>query len=225
MLAQTQTSAPPSSFESFEVGPFPNNLYLVRDDAAREFVVIDPSIASEDAIARARELILSGYTLRAVWNTHGHVDHVHDNALWKAEFGAPIWMHQADDFLLEYLREQSIWLGLPPAEPIAVDAHFQEGQTVSVGALRAEVLHVPGHSPGSVAFHFQSAGVVVSGDVLFRGSVGRSDLPGCDAAQLQVSLHRLAVLPPDTIVLPGHNAITTVENERRTNPFLQNLKS
>jgi glyoxylase-like metal-dependent hydrolase (beta-lactamase superfamily II) len=228
MLAQSSDPPPdftlPDFIERFVVGPFPNNLYIVRDESAREFIVVDPSVESEAALHRARELVQSGYSLRAVWITHGHVDHVHDNALWKEAFGAPIVMHEADDFLLEYLREQSIWLGLPPAEPVAVDDRFHDGQAVSVGAMTATVLHLPGHSPGSVAFHFPEAGVVISGDVLFRGSVGRTDLPGCDAGQLQHSLRRLAALPPATLVLPGHNALTTIENELRDNPFLLELK-
>lgn len=223
-LVQTSTPALPDFIEYFVVGPFPNNLYLVRDDSARAFVVIDPSIESEAALQRARELVQSGYTLRAIWNTHGHVDHIHDNAPWKEEFGAPIAMHQADDFLLQHLHEQSIWLGLPPAEPVAADERFHDGQTVAVGSLSAQVLHVPGHSPGSVAFYFSETDVVISGDVLFRGSVGRTDLPGCDAAQLRNSLQRLAALSPKTLVLPGHNEFTTIANELDSNPFLQNLK-
>lgn len=219
-------SFPASSLqiESFEIGPFPNNLYFVLDETTRDFIVVDPSIESEAAIARAQELIETGYALRAIWNTHGHVDHVHDNALWKETFSVPIGMHQADDFLLQFLHEQSIWLGLPPARPVAVDFRFEDGQTVKVGGHSAGVLHIPGHSPGSVGFYFQDAGVIISGDVLFRGSIGRTDLPGCDNAQMQNSLQRLAALPPATRVLSGHGADTTIEHELRANPFLEDLR-
>lgn len=209
--------------ETFVVGPFPNNLYLLRDDQAREIVVIDPSIESEGAIERVEELIGSGYKLTAIWNTHGHVDHVHDNALWKERFGAPIWMHEADDFLLEYMREQSIFLGLPPATAIPADERFEGGQIAKIGAHEAEILHLPGHSPGSVAFYFEEAGLIISGDVLFAGSVGRTDLPGCDAKQLQDSLRRLARLPHETRVLPGHYDSTTIQAELENNPFYEGM--
>ena len=213
------------TIETFEIGPFPNNLYLVCDESTREFVVIDPSIESQGALQRAQELVAGGYALRAIWNTHGHVDHVHDNALWRAAFSAPILMHEADDFLLQHLHEQSIWLGLPPAQPVQPDARFQDNEILRVGSQEAQALHVPGHSPGSIAFYFESAGIIISGDVLFRGSVGRTDLPGCDNAQLQDSLRRLAALPPETQVLPGHGPATTIGEELKTNPFLQELQN
>jgi glyoxylase-like metal-dependent hydrolase (beta-lactamase superfamily II) len=221
----TSQAASSLQIESFEIGPFPNNLYLLRDEAAREFVVVDPSIESEAALARGQELVAGGYTLRAIWYTHGLVDHVHDYAMWKAAFAAPVAMHEADDFLLEHLHEQSIWLGLPRARPVAVDLRFHDGQSVHVGGHAAGVLHLPGHSPGSVAFYFADANVVISGDVLFRGSIGRTDLPGCDNAQMQNSLHRIAALPAATRVLSGHGEETTIAAELQSNPFLRNLKT
>lgn len=211
-------------FETFVVGPFPNNLYLVRDDAARELVVIDPSIKSEAALARVSQLRADGYGLKAIWNTHGHLDHVYDNARWREFFQAPILMHQADLFLLEHLREQAIWLGLPPANPVAPDQFLQAGQTLSLGAHQAGVLHLPGHSPGSVAFYFAEENLIFSGDVLFKNSVGRTDLPGCDERELQKSLRILAALPDKTRVLSGHGAATTIEAERAANPFLSFLR-
>lgn len=224
MPAPVQTSqATTLRIETFEVGPFPNNLYLVLDDRAQELIVVDPSIDSEPALQRTHELIKNGYSLAAIWNTHGHVDHVHDNSRWKEEFKAAIVMHEADDFLLEHLREQSIWLGLPPAEPVMPDARFSDGQVVSVGEHQARVLHVPGHSPGSVAFYFEQQGVCISGDVLFRNSVGRTDLPGADSGQLQDSLRRLLALPSETSVLSGHYEATTVGEESVSNPFCHNL--
>lgn len=209
--------------ESFEVGPFPNNLYLVLDKSTQQFIVIDPSIDSEEALDRARDLTAAGYSLLAIWNTHGHVDHIHDNVTWKREFDVPIVMHEADDFLLEHLREQSIWLGLPPTEPVPTDAQFRDNEVLRVGNHEAQALHVPGHSPGSIAFYFPSSGIVISGDVLFRGSIGRTDLPGCDHAQLLDSLRRLSALPPETRVLSGHGPETTIGEELQTNPFLREL--
>lgn len=211
-------------FETFVVGPFPNNSYLLRDEISREFVVVDPSIQSEAAIARAHQLQSDGYTLKAIWNTHGHLDHVYDNARWKEEFQVPIWMHQDDIFLLEHLREQAIWLGLPPGNPIAPDHFLHAGQTLHIGQHTAGVLWLPGHSPGSVAFYFAEHNLVFSGDVLFQNSVGRVDLPGCDESALKESLRTLAALPPATHVLTGHGASTSIAAERAANPFLGFLR-
>jgi len=212
-------------FETFVVGPFPNNLYLLRDDASRQMIVIDPSIQSDAPFARAKELQAEGYTLQAIWNTHGHLDHVYDNARWKEFFQLPIFLHQADVFLLEHLREQAIWLGLPPAENFAPD-HFLNAETdLKLGAHAVQVLPLPGHSPGSVAFYFAEHNLLFSGDVLFQNSVGRTDLPGCDEAALKNSLRTLAALPPQTRVLSGHGAATTIGIELRTNPFLGFLRN
>jgi glyoxylase-like metal-dependent hydrolase (beta-lactamase superfamily II) len=215
---------PRLKIETFIVGSFPNNLYLLIDEVAHAFVVVDPSLESEPALQRAQQLVSEGFALQAIWNTHGHVDHVHDNALWKEYFPkTPIVMHEADDFLLDHLREQSIWLGLPPVDPVPADDRFFDGQTVQMGSLLAKVLHVPGHSPGSVAFYFECENVVLSGDVLFAGSIGRYDLPGADYKQLQQSLARLAALPPQTKVLSGHGAATTIGEEFESNPYLRNI--
>ncbi len=210
--------------ESFEIGPFPNNLYLLIDQKSREVVVIDPSIDSDTAIARIQELEKEGITLKAIWNTHGHLDHVYDNERWKELFHVPISMHQDDVFLLEHLREQAIWLGLPQVNPVNPDLFFEDGQTVSIGQHTAQVLHTPGHSPGSVSLYFADEKIVFVGDVLFRGSVGRTDLPGCSSAQLQESLKRLATLPPDTRVFTGHGEETTIADELATNPYLDFLR-
>lgn len=210
--------------ESFEIGPFPNNLYLLIDQKSREVVVIDPSIDSDGAIARIQELEKEGITLKAIWNTHGHLDHVYDNERWKELFSVPISMHQDDVFLLEHLREQAIWLGLPQVNPVNPDLFFEDGQTVSIGHHTAQVLHTPGHSPGSVSLYFADENIVFVGDVLFRGSVGRTDLPGCSSAQLQESLKRLTALPADTRVLTGHGEETTIADELATNPYLEFLR-
>lgn len=211
--------------ETFVVGPFPNNLYLVRDTISQQCVVIDPSIESDDAIARVAtwEAENNG-ALQAIWNTHGHLDHIYDNARWKEQFGVPIWMHEADTFFLEHLREQAIWLGLPPGNPVQPDSPFHDRQSVAVGQHSALVLHTPGHSPGSVSFYFPDQNVLFGGDVLFQNSVGRTDLPGCDAAELQNSLRALMQLPPQTRVLPGHGDETTLGEELRSNPFLEFLR-
>lgn len=201
----------------------PNNLYLLIDDEAREAVVVDPSIESETALKRMRELQAQGVKLTAIWNTHGHFDHVYDNAAWKSEFAVPLGMHPADLFWTQRLREQALWFGLPAPETVAPDFSFEDGQIVRVGTHAARVLHTPGHSPGSVSFWFEDENVCISGDVLFRGSVGRTDLPGCSDEELKSSLKRLSELAPQTRVLSGHGDETTIELEMKTNPFCRDL--
>ncbi len=209
--------------ETFVVGPMPNNLYLVVDDAARQVVVVDPSIDSGPARQRVRELLRDGYTLAAIWNTHGHFDHIYDNAAWREEFGAPLWMHPDDQLFIDRLPEQALWMGFPAPPTAQPDHAFEADQTLHIGQHAVRVLHTPGHSPGSVSFHLANEGICISGDVLFRGSVGRTDLPGCSFPVLQESLLRLSELPAATRILPGHGDATTVGFEMSTNPFYEPL--
>jgi len=205
--------------ETFVVGPLTNNLYLLIDDAAREVVLIDPSINSDAALEHMKRLRQDGLHLSAIWLTHGHFDHVYDTALWRDEFPAPLFMHRADEFWLQRLREQSLWMNLPAPRPVAPDHWIEAGAPFSVGQHHARVLHTPGHSPGSVSFLLEEQNVCISGDVLFRGSAGRTDLPGCSEAELADSLSQLCSLPDATRVLPGHGAATTIGAEKATNPF------
>jgi glyoxylase-like metal-dependent hydrolase (beta-lactamase superfamily II) len=215
-----------SSFviEHFSVGEMDNNLYLLVDPLANEFVVIDPSMESDVALNRALELQSSGLRLTAIWNTHGHFDHILDNARWKKSFQAPLWMHEGDLFFVERLREQALWFGFQAPDEVPPDAYFQNGQSLKVGNQTVQVLHTPGHSPGSVSFYLEEHGVCISGDVIFKGSAGRTDLPGCSEPQLGESLHRLLCLPESTRLLPGHGPATTVAHEKRTNPIYLSLQ-
>lgn len=209
--------------ETFVVGPMPNNLYLLRDDNTKQLVVVDPSVASENALHRVLELTQNGYVLQAIWNTHGHFDHIYDNGLWKAHFSdVPLLMHRDDEWLVERLPDTAAMLaGLPTPQITVPDAWIEDRQTLRVGEFSCDVLLLPGHSPGSVAFYFASQNVCVVGDVLFKGSAGRTDLPGGDRETLMRSLKNLRALPDETRVLPGHGAPTTMGAEKTTNPFLQ----
>lgn len=213
----------PLHIESWVGGPLANNIYLLWDEAANEAVIIDPSIESEPARARLRELEKIGVRLQAIWNTHGHFDHIYDNATWKAEYSVPLLMHSADGFLLEHLREQSLWFGLEAPELVHPNTDIADWGELRIGEYSAQLLHTPGHSPGSVAFWFPSEDLCISGDVLFRGSVGRTDLPGCSTEALSVSLCRLMELPPATRILPGHGEATTIAQEMATNPYCRKL--
>ena len=199
-----------------------NNIYLIIDRETQHFVVVDPSIESSPALQRAQELQASGTRLQAIWNTHGHFDHIFDNHLWKSAFDVPLLMHEADLFFVERLREQALWFGFEPPETVMPDQFLQEGQTLRLGNHEAQVLCTPGHSPGSVSFYFAESGFCVSGDVIFPGGAGRVDLPGASASQLAASLRLLTDLPEQTRLLPGHSDATTVVREKSTNPALLN---
>ena len=220
-LSSTSTSANALQIEAFVCGPLQTNAYLIFDFAAREAVIIDPSIQSDAVLKRVRELQAQGVHLTAIWNTHGHFDHVYDNARWKNQFAVPILAHPADTFFLEHLREQALWFGLPAPEIAMPDQDLTPGQRLRVGTHSATVLDVPGHSPGSVAFDFGA--FVISGDVLFQGSVGRTDLPGCSEADLATSVRKLFALAPETEILPGHGPKTTIEAEKRSNLVARQL--
>lgn len=200
-------------------GPLQTNAYLLWQGV--EAVIVDPAIGADDLLQKMRDLRAQGVALTAIWNTHGHFDHVYDNARWKAEFGAPIFCHPADAFFLEHLREQALWFGLPAPEIALPDHTLFEGQTLRVGDTQVSVLKLFGHSPGSVGFAWDDT--LISGDVIFRDSYGRTDLPGADAAQLAASLRRVWELPPQTQILPGHGEATTVARERQSNLAAQQL--
>ncbi len=184
-------------------------------------VIVDPAIGADELFARAQNLVAGGAHFAAIWNTHSHFDHVYDNARWKNEFNAPIFAHVADQFFLEHLREQSLWFGVPAPEVVAPDKALHEGEPLTIGDETARVWELPGHSPGSVAFGFDDFWIV--GDVLFQGSVGRTDLPGGDAQTLARSLARLWTLPDDTRVLPGHGDETLIGEEKRNNQVAREL--
>ena len=186
-----------------------------------EAVIIDPSIDADQLLGKMRELQSAGVKLIAIWNTHGHIDHVYDNARWKSEWDAPIFCHQSDHFFLEHLREQSLWFGLPQPQVVQPDELLEEGQTLQVGDLSVQVIELPGHSPGSVAFGFDDH--LISGDVIFRNSYGRVDLPGADAKTLARSLERVLKLPPQTRILCGHGEFTGVQDEADSNAAAREL--
>lgn len=198
-------------------GVFAENCYLVVDEPAGACAIVDPG---EEAGLILHKLKETGAKPVAIWLTHAHVDHVLGVPEIAEETGAPVWLHPADRPLYDAVPEQAAWFGL--AAPLALPAperHMVHGEQLHVGDLRFDVRHAPGHSPGSVCL--LGPGVVFSGDVLFAGSIGRTDLPGGDFETLIASIEReLLPLPDDTIVYSGHGPETTIGRERRTNPFL-----
>lgn len=158
--------------------------------------------------------------IAGIWLTHAHLDHILGVAEIHAATGAPIHLHPADRALYDELPQQGLWLGLRLARPPAPQYQLQHGQELRLGDTAVLVRHAPGHSPGHVCFVVP--GAVLCGDVLFEGSIGRTDLPGGDYDTLMESIRReLLGLPDETRVYPGHGAATTIGRERRTNPFLR----
>ena len=199
----------------FVVGAFQENTYLLSDSITGDAVFIDPG-DDGDALAsviRAREV-----NLAAIWLTHAHVDHIGGVAGLKRHYDVPVFMHPLDEPLYKRAAEVAEMYQLPFEEGPLPEKSLSEGDTMRVGSLEFRVMHVPGHAPGHVAFVGQ--GVVFGGDCLFAGSIGRTDLPFSDPAQLEASLDRFVALPPETRVLPGHGPETTIERERVSNPFL-----
>jgi hydroxyacylglutathione hydrolase len=197
-------------------GQFVENSYLVIDEAAGACAIVDPG---EEAGLIAHKLAAASARPVAIWITHAHLDHVIGVPRLKRETGVPVYLHPADRELYDHVVQQGVAFGMP-AEPLPPpDLDFVPGKTVAVGHLAFTVRHAPGHSPGSVCL--VGDGVVFTGDVLFAGSIGRTDLPGGDFETLIRSIEReLLPLPDSTIVYSGHGPETTIGQERRANPFL-----
>ncbi|OIO26980.1 hypothetical protein AUJ14_00755 [Candidatus Micrarchaeota archaeon CG1_02_55_22] len=189
--------------ERVESGPFGTNAYLVVDGCAA-MVVDCPQDSAEELVKLAK---LANAKIKLVAVTHGHFDHVHDVAKLKELTGAKVVVHALDAHLLESPDEYGFGFTTPSSKP---DAFLVEGQVLRVGAVEFCVLHTPGHSKGSCCFYFEKEELLFSGDLLFAGGVGRTDFPESKHADLLASLKRVASLPPQTLVLPGHGFDTSV---------------
>jgi hydroxyacylglutathione hydrolase len=200
------------------VGPLQCNCVILGDQLSKTAIVVDPG----DEVDRIVEA-LARHELRAVAivTTHAHIDHVGGIADLKARTGAPALLHRADEPLYQALAEQAEWLGVSPPEVAKIDGGLDATTRLSVGTAAVTVLHTPGHSPGSVCFQIADQRLVLSGDTLFAGSIGRTDLWGGSFEQIIASIRtQLLALPDETSVIPGHGQATTIGQERRSNPFL-----
>ena len=200
---------------AFTVGPFQENAYLLIDDEASRAVLVDPGDEGQRLVAAVRE---SGATLEAIWLTHAHVDHVGGIAAVKRVWDVPIFLHPADRALYDRAAMQAAFYGLPFEPPPAPDRELAEGDRLRTGALEFEVMHTPGHAPGLVVIH--GHGIAFVGDLVFAGSIGRTDLPLSDSGAMSASLERVCTLPDATVLYPGHGTSTTIGRERAVNPFL-----
>jgi len=197
-------------------GVFEENCFILGDPETHDAVLIDPG---EEAELFLRRLESEGLSLTAIWLTHAHIDHISGVEKVVERTSVPIYLHPADRSLYGHVSQQAQWLGVRPVAPPDPDHELAAGDTMEVGSLRFTVRHVPGHSPGGVAF--VGHGVAFVGDALFAGSIGRTDLPGGNTQLLLDSIRQeLFTLPEDTVVYPGHGPETTVGQEKRSNPFL-----
>lgn len=210
--------AGPLTIRTFTSSIFGQNAYLVRCAASEAWVAIDPGGEAE---AMARALEETGEPLRAILLTHAHLDHLEGVAVLAERAPAPIHLHPDDRALYDAAAEQAAMFGHQIRTPPPPDEELQDGQELRVDDCVLDVRHAPGHSPGHVLFHSSAAGCAFVGDVVFRGSIGRTDLPGGNSRQLLASIReRVLSLPDETTLYCGHGPPTTVEHERATNPFL-----
>jgi glyoxylase-like metal-dependent hydrolase (beta-lactamase superfamily II) len=204
-------------FEHRVVGPLQCNCYIVGDPATREAIVIDPG---DDENELAEILATRQLNVTGIVATHAHFDHIVAAGHLREVTGAPFYLHDADVPLLDWMQTSGriiLDVELPP--PPDVDVRPTEGDVLQAGGLRLEVLHTPGHSPGSISLVADDA--IFAGDTLFAGSVGRTDLPGGDSQQLLRAItHKLFSFEEDLPVYPGHGPATTLGEERRSNPFV-----
>ena len=202
--------------ERHAVEPFLKNGYILSCSRTEQAIYIDPGDEASELLQRVDERNLQ---LIAIVNTHAHMDHICGINIVKDKWDVPIHLHPEDEALYNALPKQAQWFGVkyPPAPPI--DHHLQEGQELQVGDLRLKVHHTPGHSPGSVCLEVGKH--TFCGDLIFAGSIGRTDLPGGSYETLMASIHeKLVPLGDEKILHPGHGPDTTIGHERKTNPFL-----
>jgi hydroxyacylglutathione hydrolase len=208
--------------EILPVGMLACNCSILGDEATGEAIVIDPG----DDIEHVQE-ILTRHNLKPklIVATHAHIDHVGGIAKLQSATGAAVLMHREDLPLYQNLAVQAAWLGVNPPGVVEVSQLLKEGDSVRCGSLALEVLHTPGHSPGSLSLHMPGENRrIFSGDTLFQGSIGRTDLWGGSLEKILRSIHEtLLGFPDDTPVFPGHGPPTTIGDERKWNPFLQGL--
>jgi len=205
--------------ETFPVGPLQCNCTILGDEEAGEAIVIDPG----DEIGRIhRRLKELGLKLKQILVTHAHIDHVGGALKLKRLTGAPILFNEDDLPQIKIMATQAGWLGIDTPETAPPDESLSDGLVVGLERFPAQVIHTPGHTQGSVCLHFAPLKMLIAGDTLFAGSIGRTDLPGGNSRQILDSIEsRLITLPEETMVVPGHGPATTIGEERESNPFLR----
>ena len=200
------------------VGVFQENCWVIGNRRTGEAICIDPGDQAEDILAMAREM---GVKIKAIANSHAHVDHILGVGDIKNETGARFLMHRDEAAIAAQAAKSALMLvGREVADPPTPDYHPEDGDVVEVEGVKLTVIHTPGHTPGSLSYYTE--GMLFSGDTLFAGSIGRTDLPGGDYEQEMASIiDKLLILPDETRVLPGHMQETRIDAERQMNPFVR----
>lgn len=208
----------------FVFNMFGINTYVLWDPTTKEAAIVDPGmIDGQEREALDKFIEKNSLKPKHLILTHAHLDHLFGNAYIKNKYGLEIKANPADSFLIESFPEQCVRFGIKSqTAPSGIDVEIHDGDTLYLGNEPIEIMSVPGHSPGSIALYCPESGFVITGDALFQGSIGRTDLPMGDYATLVESIRRkLLTLPDDTVVLPGHGGETTIAHEKKTNPFIK----
>jgi len=206
--------------QTFTFNPFSENTYLVYDETG-EGVVIDPGCYEKAEQETLQQFIESNnIKIKYLLNTHCHIDHVLGNEFIKTKYHVPLFIHKNDESVLRSVKVYAPSYGFNQYHEVLPDGYLAEGDTVSFGKINFEILFLPGHAPGHIGFYHKESGSLVSGDVLFEQSIGRTDLPGGDFNTLIKSIHqKIFTLPDNVIVYPGHGNATTVGEEKISNPY------
>ncbi len=210
--------------KQFVFNPFGECTYIVWDEDSRDAIIVDPGMIAPAEANRLNDYIAEKkLNITGIVNTHMHLDHCFGANYVHSRYKAPVKAHAADAPLGRSIAAQAARFGIKglPESGVEIDVPLTDGDTIALGKEAIEVIHVPGHSPGGIALYSPSGKFVLSGDSLFKGSIGRTDLEGGDQHTLVEAVrHRLLSLPDDTLVLPGHGPATTIGDEKTSNPFL-----
>jgi glyoxylase-like metal-dependent hydrolase (beta-lactamase superfamily II) len=206
----------------FTFNPFSENTYVIADSRG-EAIIIDPGMLDGDEDSILFEYIAEEQlTPRLILNTHCHLDHILGNAAAAHKYGIDMWCHEKEIAVIERAASTSLMFGIPYRASVMPARTIEEGELITIGEINLSTLFVPGHAPGHLAFVCEAERVVFSGDVLFQGSVGRVDLPGCNAADLVQSIQqKMYALADDFVVYSGHGPSTTIGNEKENNFFVR----